>query len=82
MHNFKTAVNIINTVIYEPNQLIIKSIVEEKQNANYAACKFKLGFGLTTERVTKTVRFRVARVTPTKIGQFVTFWEKDVNNTN
>ncbi len=30
----------------------------------------------------KSVRFRVAKITPNKIGQFVAFWEKDENNKN
>lgn len=30
----------------------------------------------------KSVRFRVAHKTPTKLGQFVAFWEKDEHNQN
>ncbi|WP_201617887.1 MepB family protein [Psychrobacter urativorans] len=26
--------------------------------------------------MTRTIRFRAAKITPTKVGQFVTFWEK------
>ncbi|GJM68893.1 hypothetical protein HMSSN036_11090 [Paenibacillus macerans] len=30
----------------------------------------------------KSVRFRVAKITPNKIGQFVAFWEKDGDHKN
>src|SRR5699024_6304151 len=74
MNDFHTALNYVNKLIYEPNDLIVKSIQEEKQNSQYGAGTFQLS--------SKTVRFRVAKVTPTKIGQFVAFWEKDGSNKN
>lgn len=74
MNDFYTALNYVNKMIYEPNGLTIKSVQEEKQNSKYGAGRFQLS--------SRTVRFRVANTTPTKIGQFVAFWEKDVNNKN
>lgn len=61
-------------MIYEPSDLTVKSIQEEKQNSKYGAGTFRLS--------SRTVRFRVANITPTKVGQFVAFWEKDKNNKN
>lgn len=61
-------------MIYKPNHLTVKAVQEEKQNAKYGAGTFQLS--------SKTVRFRVANVTPTKVGQFVAFWEKDEDNKN
>ena len=58
--------------IYKPNQLTVTSVQEESQNAKYGAGIFELG--------SKTVRFRVANITPTKIGQFVAIWEKNQDN--
>lgn len=78
MHSFHPALNYIDRVVYAPNQLIVTAIEEESQNSDYAAGQFKLFIDLAT----KIIRFRVAKQTPTKIGQFVTFWEKDINNTN
>ena len=78
MHNFYTVLENISKFIYKPNQLTVTSIEEENQNLEYAAGKFILLSKITT----KTVRFRVAKQTPTKVGQFVTFWEKDSNGTN
>ena len=78
MPNFYTVLESINEFIYKPNHLTIVSIEEEKQNLEYAAGKFELLNKVTT----KTVRFRVAKQTPTKVGQFVTFWEKDSKGIN
>ncbi|SHF45742.1 MepB family protein [Pedobacter caeni] len=43
-------------------------VVPEAESAEYGACSFKIN-GLA-------VRFRVAKITPTKTGQFVTLWKR------
>src|SRR5699024_5788543 len=58
----------------ELNDLTIRSNQKENQNSEYGAGTFQLS--------SRTVRFRVANITPTKAGQFVSFWEKDRNNKN
>lgn len=73
MHDFYTALNIISKKIFEPNHLMV-SAVQEEQNSKYGAGIFQLA--------SKTVRFRVAKTTPTKSGQFVAFWEKNKQNEN
>ena len=45
--------------------------VMEPESAAYGACIFSLN-GLS-------VRFRVAKITPTKTGQFVTIWKRHSN---
>jgi hypothetical protein len=42
--------------------------LKETESAEYSACNFKL-HGLK-------IKFRNARITPTKIGQFVTLWKR------
>ncbi len=74
MNDFYAALNYVNKMIYEPNDLTVKSVQEEKQNSKYGAGTFRLS--------SRTVRFRVANITSTKVGQFVAFWEKDENNKN
>ncbi|GAK01807.1 MepB family protein [Geomicrobium sp. JCM 19055] len=69
MNDFYEAFAYVNKLIYEPNQFTVKSIQEEVHNSKYGAGKFHL--------MSKTVRFRVAHQTPTKVGQFVSLWEKD-----
>jgi len=74
MNRFSKTLTYVNEIFYEPNHLTIKAIREETQNSDYGAGVFQLN--------SKSVRFRVAKVTPTKIGQFVAFWEKDLDNKN
>ena len=78
MYTFYTVLDHINEVIYKPNQLIAASTEEEQQNIEYAAGTFEL----INKLAVKTVRFRVAKQTPTKVGQFVTFWEKNAKGMN
>ncbi|WP_047392494.1 MepB family protein [Exiguobacterium sp. s168] len=74
MNDFWTAFTYINEQLYMPCQLTPHAIYEEVQNATYGAGRFC--FGETS------IRFRVAKVTPTKLGQFVVIWEKDEQNQN
>ena len=74
MNEFYKALTYVNENFYEPNHFIIKDFREEVQNSDYGAGIFQLN--------SKSVRFRVAKKTPTKIGQFVAFWEKDSNHKN
>lgn len=74
MNEFNKALTYVNELLYAPHHLTIKNIQEETQNADYGAGLFQLD--------SKSVRFRVAKITPTKVGQFVSFWEKDAANKN
>lgn len=74
MNDFYTVLKYLNEKIYEPNDLFIKSVQEEKQNAKYGAGSFQVS--------SRTIRFRVSQQTPTKAGQFVAFWEKGEENKN
>jgi hypothetical protein len=54
--------------IYNPCGLKCSQPIMEKESAEYGACTFQLdGFA---------IKFRVAKITPTKIGQFVTLWKR------
>lgn len=74
LNKFNDVIRNLNNIIYKPNELIITNLKEEQQNAEYAGCLFKLN--------NKTIRFRVSKITPNKIGQFVSFWEKGDNLKN
>jgi hypothetical protein len=74
VNKFYRALTHVNKIVYEPNHLTLKSIQEENQNSDYGAGTFQLN--------SRSVRFRVAKITPNKVGQFVAFWEKDENNKN
>lgn len=60
MNEFYSALTYVNKMLYEPNYLIVKDVHEEVQNSDYGAGIFQLN--------SKSVRFRVAKITPTKIG--------------
>ena len=57
--------------IFSPSQLNFSEPSIEAESQEYGACEFKLN-GLS-------VKFRVAKVTPTKIGHFVTLWKRNAN---
>ncbi|MEU5536857.1 MepB family protein [Streptomyces sp. NPDC020362] len=54
--------------VYDPNGFTCTVPVPEPESAEYAACAFLLDG--------RAVRFRVAKTTPTKVGQFVTVWQR------
>lgn len=55
-------------LVYEPNELIISNLAKEQESGDYGAFTFEMN--------SKRVKFRVAKITPTKVGQFVTFWKR------
>lgn len=50
------------------NGLNFSNLSAEEESAEYAAHTFEQGG--------KQIHFRVAKITPTKVGQFVTFWKR------
>lgn len=74
MNNFSEIMNKLDNLIYKPNNLLPTDLKEEKQNSEYAGGVFRLN--------NKTSRFRLSKITPNKIGQFVSFWEKNENMKN
>lgn len=74
LNNFNDIIQNLNNIVYKPNDLIITNLKEERQNSEYAGALFHLN--------NKTIRFRVSKITPNKIGQFVSFWEKNENMQN
>lgn len=53
---------------YEPNGLNCKLIELDTESKEYGACTLQINNML--------VKFRVGKITPTKIGQFVTLWKR------
>ncbi len=56
------------TLVYDPSGFLCSQPVPEPESAEYAA------HGITIDGL--SVRFRVAKTTPTKAGQFVTVWQR------
>ena len=59
----------IKTHIYDPCALEISDFKLEPESAAYGACQFKLNG--------KHIVCRNAKVTPKKVGQFVTYWKRN-----
>ncbi len=53
---------------YDPSGLILDDFVIEEESQQYGACQFKMN--------RRNIKFRVAKITPTKVGQFVTLWKR------
>jgi hypothetical protein len=58
----------ILALVYQPLGFACSAPQAEAESADYGACSFALDGAL--------VRFRVAKTTPTKTGQFVTLWKR------
>ncbi len=63
--------NLIKVNIYDKCGLSISAFKKEEESKEYDACRFELN-GLK-------VVSRTAKVTPKKVGQFVTFWKRNPN---
>lgn len=62
--NFNSELVASINLIYDPCQFKYSKPIPERESAEYGAYIFQLN--------SANVRFRVAKITPTKIGQFVT----------
>jgi len=58
----------LKMLVFDSCNLHCSVPIIEKESAAYGACHFKLD--------SLNIRFRVAKITPTKIGQFVTLWKR------
>ena len=74
MKNTNQTIEWLKEKLYTPLGLKVEDLIEEKQNHKYKGYQFRIN-----ERI---VRFRVAHLTPKKMGQFVAFWEKDSSGVN
>jgi hypothetical protein len=54
--------------IYEPLGWKCNNVKQEAESQEYGACSFEMNG--------KTILFRVSKITPTKVGQFVTLWKR------
>ena len=57
--------------LYSLYNLSYNNMIFEKESKEYSACTFKLN--------NFSVKFRQAKITPTKIGQFIRYWKRSVS---
>ena len=54
--------------VYKPFGLVLQNLKIEDESADYGASEFTFN--------NRLIKFRVGKITPTKVGQFVTFWKR------
>jgi hypothetical protein len=59
---------IAEELIYKPSGFALQNVTIEDESAEYGASEFTIN--------NHSIKFRVAKITPTKVGQFVTFWKR------
>jgi hypothetical protein len=55
--------------VYDKSLFTFSDLITEAESAEYGACRFCLS--------EQKIIFRVAKITPTKTGQFVTVWQRN-----
>lgn len=60
---------LIKEKIYDTHNLVLTKLILNPECTEYGACSFSLNG--------KMIEHRVSKVTPTKIGQFVTIWKRN-----
>jgi hypothetical protein len=63
LHNAKT-------LVYDKCDFNFGELIVEDESQEYGACTFRLN-GLK-------IKFRISKITPTKTGQFVTIWKRNI----
>lgn len=61
--------DLIDKVVFKPCGLDHSNFETELESQEYSACNFQLD--------RKNIKFRLAKITPTKVGQFVSIWKRD-----
>ena len=71
LENLNNELNKIKELAYDHCSFLISDLTIESESKEYKACKFKLN--------ELKIICRYAKITPKKIGQFVTFWRRNTN---
>jgi hypothetical protein len=66
----KNNLSLAKELIYDKQNLNFSLLKIDKESTEYEACTFELNG--------KTIIHRSAKITPTKIGQFVTIWKRNL----
>lgn len=67
LHDLK----IVKELVYEKCGLVLTSLKLNAESTEYAACSFKLN--------ELNIEYRVSKITPTKVGQFVAIWKRNAD---
>ena len=67
--SFKTDLQLAEKLLYSKCGFQLQNLIWNSESENYGACSFELN--------DKLIQYRVANITPTKIGQFVAIWKRN-----
>ena len=69
MASYISEIDLINTSLFQKCEIELSNVESESESQEYFAHNFQLN--------THKVKFRIAKITPTKTGQFVTIWKRN-----
>lgn len=72
MNKILNELNRIEKLLFNVTSLQFSNLIEDKESKEYLGCSFKLG--------KLNIKFRKAKITPKKNGQFVTLWKRNFEN--
>src|SRR5258708_426124 len=74
-HSKMIDLNIFNLLelIYKSNKLIISNLHKDPESQEYCAYTYILNSTVNS----MNILFRVGKITPKKVGQFVTLWKRE-----
>jgi hypothetical protein len=67
--SFQADLQLAEKLLYNECGFQLQKLVWNSESANYGACSFELN--------NRIIQYRVANITPTKIGQFVAIWKRN-----
>lgn len=69
LESFESDLQLAEKLLYNECSFQFQNLLWNSESANYGACSFELN--------NKLIQYRVANITPTKIGQFVAIWKRN-----
>jgi hypothetical protein len=69
IESFQADLQLAEKLLYNECGFQLQKLVWNSESANYGACYFELN--------NKLIQYRIANITPTKIGQFVAIWKRN-----
>ena len=67
--SFQADLQLAEKLLYNECGFQLQNLIWNSESENYGACSFELN--------NKLIQYRVANITPTKIGQFVAIWKRN-----
>lgn len=71
LNSIHIGLKVVKELVYDKCGLDLINLKQNLESTEYGACSFELNG--------KKIQYRVSKITPTKIGQFVTIWKRNKN---